>query len=124
MQGVSDQEEAKDADEDDKIDQEGREGLAESSGDGMAIEAMRNDEGWDDVRSGWSDTEKEWCVRMEVGSMAEKKLSDEVSSGSASGHRVVSVNWVDTNRGTRAKPRQTLRARGKGLPRRRQGHGS
>ena len=40
----------------------------------------------------------------EVGYMKRKLLWDEVSRSDASGHRNVSVKWVDTNKGTENKP--------------------
>ena len=78
----------------------------EAGGDGMTIEAvLRNDEAWDDVKGGWLDREKVREARMEeVGYMKRKMLWDEVSRSDASGHRIVSVKWVDTNKGTEEKP--------------------
>ena len=72
----------------------------------MTIEAvLRNDEAWDDVKGGWLDREKVREARMEeVGYMKKKMLWDEVSRSDASGHRIVSVKWVDTNKGTEEKP--------------------
>ena len=82
-------------------------GQAESSSNGMAIEAimMNDEEAWDDVRRGWLDREKVREARLEaVGHMERKKLWDEVSRSAASGHRTVSVKWVDTNKGTEENP--------------------
>ena len=82
-------------------------GQAESSSNGMAIEAimMNDEEAWDDVRRGWLDREKVREARLEaVGHMKRKKLWDEVSRSAASGHRTVSVKWVDTNKGTEENP--------------------
>ena len=77
-------------------------------GDGMTIEAvLRNDEAWDDVKGGWLDREKFREARMEeVGLyMKSKLLWDEVARRDASGHRIVSVKWVDTKKkGTEEKP--------------------
>ena len=73
----------------------------------MAIEAvmMNDEEAWDDVRGGWLDREKVREARLEeVGYMERKKLWDEVSRSAASGHRIVSVKWVDTNKGTEENP--------------------
>ena len=40
----------------------------------------------------------------EVGYTKRLLLWDEVSRSAASGHRIVSVKWVDTNKGTNDKP--------------------
>ena len=72
----------------------------------MTVEAvLQNDEAWD-VKGGWLDREKVREARMEeVGYMKRKLLWDEVSRSDASGHRIVSVKWVDTNKGTESKPK-------------------
>ena len=41
---------------------------------------------------------------MEVGYVKRKMFWDEVSRSEALGHRIVSVGWVDTHRGTEEKP--------------------
>ena len=93
--------------EGDEMEMERSGGQAESSGKGMEIEAvmMNDEEAWDDVRGGWLDREKVREARLEeVGYMERKKLWDEVSRSAASGHRIVSVKWVDTNKGTEENP--------------------
>ena len=80
---------------------------AGSSDDSMVIGGVvRNDEGaWDDVRGGWLDREEVRKARMEeVGYMKRKGLWDEVPRDVAEGQRVVSVKWVDTNKGTQERP--------------------
>ena len=66
---------------------------------------MNDEEAWDDVRCGWLDREKMREARLEeVGYIERKKLWDEVSRSAASGHRIVSVKWMDTNKGTEENP--------------------
>ena len=89
-----------------KAEDEGLQEHEEAGGDGMTVEAvLQNDVAWDDVKDGWLDGEKVREARMEeVGYMKRKLLWDEVSRSDASGHRIVSVKWVDTNKGTENKP--------------------
>ena len=53
-----------------------------------------------DVKGGWLDRGKVRKGRMEVGYVKRKMFWDEVSRSEASEHRIVSVGWVDTHRGT------------------------
>ena len=78
-----------------------------SSGGGMEVEAVTRDDeaAWDDVRGGWLDREEVRKARMEeVGYMKDEKLWDEVPRKEAEGQRIVSVKWVDTNKGTEDQP--------------------
>ena len=60
---------------------------------------------WDDVRGGWLDMAKVREARMEeVTFMRKEHLWDAVPRSQADGHRIVSVRWVDTNKGTADKP--------------------
>ena len=82
------------------------EGLQEQEGGGRRWHGDRGgfeeDEAWDDVEGGWLDREK---VRDKDGRGWKRKLLwDEVSRSDVSGHRIVSVKWVDTNKGTEEKP--------------------
>ena len=97
---------------DDEIQRERADGRAAPSGDGMAVEAvMRNDEdAWDDVKGGWLDRGEVHKARMEeVGFMKDKKVWDEVPRRDAEGQRIVSVKWVDTNKGTEEHPEMRCR---------------
>ena len=79
----------------------------EAGGDGMTIEAvLRTNKVSDDVMGGWLDRKKKVReARMEEeGYMKRKLLWDEVPWSDASGHRIVSVKWVDTNKGTEENP--------------------
>ena len=85
-----------------------REGAAASSED-MAIEAVvggGDDEwAWDDVRGGSLDHEEvRKARREEVDYMKEKGLWEVVPRCRASGQKIVSVKWVDTNKGTDEQP--------------------
>ena len=73
---------------------------------GMDVEAiMQGDAYWDDVRGGWLDKVKVHEARMEeVGFMQREHLWDVVPRNQAAGHRIVSVRWVDTNKGTEERP--------------------
>ena len=80
---------------------------------GMEVgEVVRGGEGggggegaWDDVRGGWLDEEEVRKARQEeVGYMQKEQLWDEVPREDADGHRIVSVKWVDTNKGTADQP--------------------
>ena len=76
------------------------------AGDDMTIEERRGVGRceWRLVR------EKVREARMEeVGYMTRELLWDEVSRSHASGHRIVSVKWVDTNKGT--EENQEIRCR-------------
>ena len=78
-----------------------------SSGDGMEVEEVVRGGGgvWDDVRGGWLDPEEVRKARLEeVGYMKHEQLWDVVPRRQAEGQRVVSVKWVDTNKGTDEKP--------------------
>ena len=79
----------------------------EAGGDeDMALgEVGADGEAWDDVRGGRLDREEVRKARMEeVGYMRRKGLWEEVPRSSALGHRIVSVKWVDTNKGTDEEP--------------------
>ena len=95
-----------------KAKDEGLQEHEEAGGDGMTVfEAVC-----------WLDREKVREARMEeVGYMKTKLLWDEVSRSDASGHRIVSGKWVDTNRGTENKPE--IRCRLVARDFRRQGQG-
>ena len=71
---------------------------------GMEVEAvMQGNAYWDDVAGGWLHKVRE--ARMEeVGFMQRERLWDVVPRAQAAGHRIVSVRWVDTNKGTEEKP--------------------
>ena len=73
---------------------------------GMDVDAvLQGDVYWDDVRGGWLDQAKVREARMEeVGFMQKEKLWDVVPRSRAQGHRVASVRWVDTNKGTIERP--------------------
>ena len=94
-----------------KAKDEGLQEHEEAGGDGMTVEAvLHNDEAWDDVKGGWLDREKVREARMEeVGYMKRKLLWDEVLRNDTSGQRIVSVKWVDTNKGTENKPEMRCR---------------
>ena len=70
------------------------------------IEAVRQgDAFWDDVRGGWLDRQKVLEARMEeVGFMEREHLWDVVPRSRAEGHRIISVRWVDTNKGSLEAP--------------------
>ena len=84
----------------------------DSSGDGgdsvgMDVGAVvqGGEAAWDDVRGGWLDREEVRKARMEeVDFMQKEHLWDVVPRDSAQGHRVVSVRWVDTNKGSAEAP--------------------
>ena len=87
-----------------------REAVAASSED-MAIEAVfgggagQEEQAWDDVRGGELDREEVRNARMEeVQYMKAKGLWEVVPRSRAEASRVVSVKWVDTNKGTDEKP--------------------
>ena len=85
-----------------------REGAA-AEGERMAIEAVTGgggeEEAWDDVRGGRLDRGEVRKARAEeVDYMKTKKLWEVVPRSRAEGKRVVSVKWVDTNKGTEEKP--------------------
>ena len=71
---------------------------AEPSGDGMSVEAvmMNDEEAWDDVKGCWTE--------RKFGRQGWKKCVNEVPRRTASEHRIVSVKWVDTNKGTEEDP--------------------
>lgn len=71
-------------------------------GGGMDVDAVAYSDGyWDDVRGGWLDPNRVHEARMEeVGFMQKQGLWDVVPRSRALGHRIVSVRWVDTNKGT------------------------
>ena len=72
----------------------------------MDVEAvLQGDAYWDDVRGGWLDQEEVRKARMEeVGFMQKEQLWEVVPRSQAQGQRVVSVRWVDTNKGTAEAP--------------------
>ena len=76
-------------------------------GNGMEVEAVTHggEGAWDDVRGGWLNRDEVRKARMEeVGYMQKERLWDVVPRQKADGQRVVSVKWVDTNKGTDDKP--------------------
>ena len=78
-----------------------------SSADGMQVEAVLQGEEsvWDDVRGGWLDRGEVRQARMEeVGYMQKERLWDVVPRKEAEGQRIVSVKWVDTNKGSDERP--------------------
>ena len=85
-------------------------GEGKNSGDGgtggMDVEAiLHGDAYWDDVRGGWLDEARVREARLEeVTFMQKEHLWDVVPREQAAGHRVVSVRWVDTNKGTADRP--------------------
>ena len=81
-------------------------GGAGASGSGMDVEAvMQGGAFWDDVRGGWLDKDKVREARMEELTFMQKEhLWDVVPRSRAKGHRVVSVRWVDTNKGSPEAP--------------------
>ena len=86
---------------------EGSGGRSGSSGDDMAVEVVTGHDGaaWDDVRGGWLDMAEVRKARMEeVGYMQKEQLWDVVQRQQAEGQRIVSVKWVDTNKGSDDKP--------------------
>ena len=86
----------------------GGDGDMEVNGEGGGMEigaVMRGNAYWDDVRGGWLDKAKVYEARMEeLGFMQREHLWDVVPRSRAAGHRVVSVRWVDTNKGTDERP--------------------
>ena len=84
----------------------GNDGGGLSSDGGMDVDAiLQENVYWDDVRGGWLDRRKVHEARMEeVTFMRKENLWDAVPRSQAAGHRVVSVRWVDTNKGTEDKP--------------------
>ena len=84
----------------------GNDGGGPSIDGGMDVDAILHENAyWDDVRGGWLDRRKVHEARMEeVTFMRKEHLWDAVPRSQASGHRIVSVRWVDTNKGTGDKP--------------------
>ena len=97
--------------EGDTLEQErAREAVAADSAD-MAIEAVfsagggQEEQAWDDVRGGELDREEVRKARMEeVQYMKDKGLWEVVPRARAESERVVSVKWVDTNKGSEEAP--------------------
>ena len=83
----------------------GRPGPSDGGGMDLEVVVQGGAAVWDDVRGGWLDKEAVRKARMEeVGFMEKEKLWDVVSREMAAGKRIVSVKWVDTNKGTEEAP--------------------
>ena len=66
---------------------------------------LRGNAYWDDVRGGWLDQARVREARLEeLSFMRKERLWDVVPRSRAVGHRVVSVRWVDTDKGSEDKP--------------------
>ena len=97
--------------EGDELEQERLRENAAASSESMAIEAVsgggedQEEQAWDDVRGGQLNTEEVRKARMEeVQYMKNKGLWEVVPRERAEAKRVVSVKWVDTNKGTEENP--------------------
>ena len=95
--------------EDDDLEQERLREGASAGSESMAIEAVAGDSddvwAWDDVRGGSLDREEVRKARLEeVEYMKKKGLWEAVPRSQAGGGKIVSVKWVDTNKGTEDQP--------------------
>ena len=112
--------------EGDEMELERSGGQAELSGKGMAIEAvtMNDEEGWDDVRGGWLDRDEVREARLEeVGYMERKKALGRSVEKRRVGPQFCVCEVGGHQQRHRGESRDTVQARGQGLPRLRQGSG-
>ena len=93
--------------QDEEMQEEERGEQAASSSKDVLVQEVTGDdeEAWDDVRGGKLDRGEVRKARMEeVGYMKKKGLWEVVPRERARGQRIVSVKWVDTNKGTEEQP--------------------